>query len=110
MKLKTLKPQIKTLGARVRVTTDVPSWRMDKRTAAQRGYDYRWQKYRAGFLRANPLCVMCHKEGRVTVATVVDHIQPHKGDMELFWDVDNHQALCTYHHSSVKQRIEGSQQ
>ena len=27
-------------------------------------------------------------------ATDVDHIVPHRGDMSLFWDVNNWQALC----------------
>ena len=27
-------------------------------------------------------------------ASVVDHIKPHKGDYDLFWDEANHQALC----------------
>ncbi len=27
-------------------------------------------------------------------ATVVDHIRPHKGNQELFWDVTNWGALC----------------
>lgn len=27
-------------------------------------------------------------------ASVVDHIIPHKGNDDLFWDMSNHQALC----------------
>ena len=34
------------------------------------------------------------KEGRYTKATVVDHIQPHRGDPKLFWDQSNWQSLC----------------
>lgn len=59
-----------------------------------RGYGSKWQRYRKGFLLRNPLCVVCMQRGRVTTATVVDHIKPHKGDMGLFWAPDNHQALC----------------
>lgn len=84
------------------------SWRTDKMTAADRGYDHRWRKARAGFLRDNPLCVYCLREGRVEVATVVDHITAHRGDMRLFWDEANWQALCTSCHSSVKQREDGA--
>lgn len=68
-------------------------------SASQRGYDYRWQRARKMYLRRNPLCVECLKEGRVTGATVVDHIIPHKGDYDLFWDENNWQALCEYHHN-----------
>lgn len=51
------------------------------------------------FLRRNPLCVECMKQGKVSPATVVDHIVPHIGDMVLFWDVDNWQALCVSCHN-----------
>lgn len=65
-----------------------------RKSARERGYDSRWQKARKIFLSKNPLCVSCMKEGRITPATVVDHIIPHKGDYELFWDESNWQALC----------------
>lgn len=51
---------------------------MGRLTAHQRGYDSRWSKARAAYLRAHPLCVMCERHGRTTAATVVDHIEPHR--------------------------------
>ena len=36
---------------------------------------------------------------RIEVATVVDHIMPHKGDNTLFWDRDNWQSLCKRFHN-----------
>ncbi len=36
--------------------------------------------------------------GRLTAATVVDHIIPHQGDRSLFWDIDNWKAVCKSHH------------
>ena len=63
-------------------------------SSSGRGYGGRWQKYRIVFLGDNPLCVECLKNNDLTPATVVDHIIPHKGDYDLFWDEDNHQALC----------------
>lgn len=75
-----------------------------KRKTAERGYGGRWQRERLRFLHANPLCVMCLNEGRVTPATVVDHIIPHKGDQTLMWDSENNwQPLCKPHHDSDKQ-------
>jgi 5-methylcytosine-specific restriction enzyme A len=47
---------------------------------------------------------MCERQGRITEATVVDHITPHKGDQSLFWDSANWQPLCKLCHDSVKQR------
>ena len=69
-------------------------------------YGSRWQKARLSYLKSNPLCVMCAKDGMPKEATVVDHIKPHKGDLELFWNVLNWQPLCKHHHDSHKQRIE----
>jgi 5-methylcytosine-specific restriction endonuclease McrA len=66
----------------------------------------RWRKLRAARLTANPLCSMCHEDGRVTAATVVDHIIPHRGKDELFFDFDNTQSLCKTHHDGAKQREE----
>ena len=51
---------------------------------------------------------MCEVEGHVTAATVVDHIIPHRGDENLFWERDNWQSLCKLHHDSDKQVFEKS--
>ena len=68
----------------------------------ERGYGGAWQKARKGYLANHPLCVMCEKHGRVTAATVVDHIVPHKQDWAKFWDHDNWQALCSPCHDRHK--------
>lgn len=96
MGLKTLTPRLATAKtARVPVLQprDPNSWRGDK-TSAQRGYGYRWQKERADYLRLYPLCRECERSGFVKAATVVDHIEPHRGDQALFWDRTNWQPLC----------------
>jgi len=66
-------------------------------------YNYRWQQLRKRFLRDHPLCVKCLAQGRIGYASIVDHIQAHRGDDELFWDEDNWQALCKQHHDGAKQ-------
>lgn len=71
-------------------------------------YGHRWRKARKVYLAANPLCVMCMDEGRISTATELDHIQKHDGDMQLFWDRNNWQGLCAFHHRSVKSRMERS--
>jgi len=63
-------------------------------SACARGYGRRWQKYRAAFLKINPLCRPCDKNGELAAATIVDHIKPHKGNYDLFWDPANHQPIC----------------
>jgi 5-methylcytosine-specific restriction protein A len=70
-------------------------------SAAERGYDWEWQKYSQWRLRQHPLCVDPYgfHKGRPTEARLTDHITPHKGDTTLFWDEDNHQSLCDYCHN-----------
>ncbi|WP_229205960.1 HNH endonuclease signature motif containing protein [Duganella sp. Leaf126] len=105
LKLKSLKPQVQQLRSAL-PTLQPTSWRSDKQSSTARGYGYKWQQARAGYLAKHPLCVYCEREGRVTVATVVDHRVPHRGDMKLFWDRANWQGLCAAHHSGDKQREE----
>jgi len=79
-------------------------------TAASRGYDARWQKYRAAFLREHPLCECPDCQAgrlRVRAASVVDHIIPHRGDPVLFWDPANHQAMAADCHRSKTAREDG---
>jgi len=75
-----------------------PRDKRERGNARQRGYSSRWDKFRAAFLAANPVCIYClNSTGRVTPATVVDHIIPHKGDPDLFWpdgDPQDHFAPC----------------
>lgn len=66
----------------------------ERKSASERGYNNRWRKARKRFLKQNPLCVHCKEDGKLTRATVVDHIKPHRGDMTLFWDESNWQPLC----------------
>lgn len=102
MKLQTLKPRLQVQRTPQKIDS---SWRSNK-SSTERGYGYRWQKARERFLRSNPLCVYCKASGRVEVATVVDHIIPHRGDQEIFWDESQWQSLCASCHSSVKQKEE----
>jgi 5-methylcytosine-specific restriction endonuclease McrA len=89
-------------------TINPDSWRAGKETSAQRGYGYKWQKARAAWIEAHPLCEYCKREGRVTAATVVDHSTPHRGDMTIFWERTKWVSLCTNCHSSVKQLEENA--
>jgi len=88
--------------------TPVRTYREDDRLSAyKRGYTSKWQQYREIYLRRNPLCVECEKWGYLMPATVVDHINPHKGDMRKFWDSNNHQALCSQCHNRKTAKEDG---
>jgi 5-methylcytosine-specific restriction enzyme A len=67
-------------------------------------YSYKWQKRARLQLMQEPCCRLCAQEGRVTAAEVVDHIEPHKGDINKFYGPL--QSLCKWHHDSVKQQME----
>ena len=74
---------------------------MVRPNAQARGYGSRWQKARRTFLHRHHQCVKCGE-----VATVVDHITPHKGSQSLFWNSSNWQALCESCHNSTKKKEE----
>lgn len=44
--------------------------------------------------------------GRVEPATIVDHVNPHHGDPDKFWDTSMWQSCCKWHHDSIKQTLE----
>ena len=74
--------------------------RCDVKGTKEKGYDSRWRKARVRFLKAHPVCVKCLEQGRLTQATVVDHIIPHRGDQQLFWNESNWQPLCKSCHDT----------
>jgi 5-methylcytosine-specific restriction enzyme A len=65
-----------------------------------------WKHLRRMHLREYPLCVECMKQGVYTNATVVDHKQPHRGNLHLFLDPGNLQSLCKPHHDNTKRAEE----
>lgn len=58
---------------------------------------------RKAHLSRHPLCWYCDQSGRVAVATVVDHIKPHRGDPVLAFDPDNLRSSCKPCHDSAAQ-------
>jgi 5-methylcytosine-specific restriction protein A len=76
----------------------------------ERGYTYRWHKYTKAYLAEHPLCAICAKKNPpvVRAASLVDHVKPHKGDYDLFWDPNNHQPLCEECHNIKTAREDGA--
>lgn len=64
----------------------------DRPSASARGYDRKWRKNRARFLKHNPTCVACGAE-----ATEVDHITPKAQGGGDEWG--NLRAFCKSCHS-----------
>lgn len=67
-----------------------------------------WHRLRWHQLQNHPLCVMCESQGNTAAATIVDHIDAHRGDEIKFFDPTNLQSLCKRCHDSVKQQLEKS--
>lgn len=69
-----------------------------------------WQRLRLQrFKLDNYTCRMCgllctgtHKDN--PLSPVCDHIQDHKGDENLFFDLDNTQTLCKSDHDKLKRQ------
>lgn len=75
-------------------------------SASERGYTHRWSKAAATFKTRYPLCLGCEAAGLVVASQLVDHVEPHRGDQDKFWDTSMWQACCGWHHDVVKQRLE----
>jgi hypothetical protein len=65
----------------------------------------RWRNRAKYQLQQEPFCVMCAQQDRAVMATIADHIEPHRGDWNEF-RLGKLQSLCARCHSSSKQRIE----
>ncbi|MGV6840577.1 MAG: HNH endonuclease [Planktomarina sp.] len=71
----------------------------------------RWQRLRLKILKRDGW--RCQRTGVMLVggkhapnSAVVDHIRPHRGNLELFWDENNLQAVSKEYHDKTKQSIE----
>lgn len=71
----------------------------------QGSYTYKWAKASKRYRTLNPLCVPCLLMDRTMAASCVDHIVPHQGRQDLFWDKGNWCSMCWVCHS-IKTRSE----
>jgi len=90
------------------MATVQPDAKAEYRKAFSALYGRRWRNARLEHLTQHPFCVFCEQQGMTRQATELDHIIPHKGNLELFWDESNWQGLCHDHHRGTKARMERS--
>jgi len=76
-----------------------------RKNSTDRGYNYKWQKVSRNFRLAQPACNECGVVESLN-NMVVDHIVPHRGDMQIFWDPNNWQSLCRTCHNKKTARGE----
>ena len=72
-------------------------------TTAQRGYDSRWNRVRALYIKRNPICENCINEGRTNKAEEVHHIIPIKQGGAKY-SFDNLMSLCRTCHNKIEPR------
>jgi len=112
--MKTLRPTLQTLRPSLGYPVD-PAERSSYRDATQPWRAWyktaRWQKL-VKRIRARDKLV-CQQTGELLVgrypapnSPVVDHIRPHRGDTDLFWDHANLQLVSKKYHDRVKQSLE----
>lgn len=71
-----------------------------RKTAPQRGYDWRWQKLRKAYVAEHPWCEDCLLEGKHVPVHEVDHVIPFKSlDDPLRLDWHNCRSRCRPHHA-----------
>lgn len=75
-------------------------------SAAMRGYDWQWQKFRKVYLAEHPLCVDCEAAGIVAAATDIHHVQKLATHPELKYEAENLMPLCKHHHDTRTARGE----
>jgi 5-methylcytosine-specific restriction endonuclease McrA len=79
-----------------------PSLIVQRKQPGRRGYDATWDKLRAAFVVANPVCQRCWR----VPTEIVHHIKPIDQYPELRLDWDNLQSLCRKCHGDVHAELE----
>ena len=102
-KLKTLPPRVQRLPPSIGAAPNTEAARTNPLRPLY--FTTRWQRLRASVLLRD--LYTCQRCGRVQATHMVaDHKTPHRGDLALFWDIENIETLCPSCHSSAKQREE----
>jgi 5-methylcytosine-specific restriction protein A len=81
-------------------------WKHESESRHKRGYGRQHVRLRTQLLKREPLCRLCLAKGRVTPATIADHIVPiAKGG--AIHDIENMQPLCAPCHQDKSNADKG---
>jgi 5-methylcytosine-specific restriction enzyme A len=75
-------------------------------SSSDRGYDSEWKRLRGWHLKREPNCRECYFRGRLTAATMVNHVIPIQDAPELRLDKRNLSSVCKDHHDTVIRDLE----
>jgi 5-methylcytosine-specific restriction endonuclease McrA len=106
--LTTLKPRLTALTPRLGYTPGDEKARNHYRDSTQFWRPWyktsRWQRLRWSVLvRDLFTCQACKRIVASKGEAIADHVRPHRGNEERFWDMANLQCLCKACHDSIKQ-------
>lgn len=107
--VKVLKPRLKPLPQKLKSTREVRDTRYSPDATVRSWYkSARWQALRQAVLvRDLYTCqhtgVMLTGKAPAPNSPVVHHKRPHKGDEQLFWDINNLEAVSKEWHDSEAQ-------
>ncbi|MFC3207382.1 HNH endonuclease [Aquamicrobium soli] len=113
--LKTIGPRLGGIASRFASQAHTGPERDQQRAATAPWREWyktsRWQALRRQVLQRD--LYTCQRTGVLLIgkhpapnSPVVDHIKPHRGDPDLFWDEANLMAVSKAYHDSEKQKAE----
>lgn len=78
---------------------------LSRQSSNQRGYDYKWQKFRQNYLRLNPLCQCndCINSKYQKAANVIHHINGFTNEIEKY-DLNNLMPMNKSCHDALTAR------
>ena len=76
----------------------------ERPSAARRGYGPRWREGTRRLPGAAPAVRRLPGPGPRGAGDVVDHVVPHRGDQQLFWDESNWAPACKPCHDAKTAR------
>ena len=108
-RVRMLRPKLKTLRPLLASpVTEIDGKRIKTQPGAEWYRTEAWRRLRISVLERDRFT--CRQTGVLLVgrhpapdSPVVDHIRPHRGDPDLFWDPENLQSVSKAWHDSVKQ-------
>ena len=112
--IRTLKPRLSPMAPRLKSTREIRDTRYSPDARVRRWYkSKRWQELREQVLvRDLYTCqhtgVLLTGKAPAPDSPIVHHKVPHRGDEQLFWDINNLECVSKEYHDPEAQRMEKS--
>ena len=84
----------------------VGGYESKRKSPSKRGYNYKWQQFRARYLKANPWCCDCAAKEKWVSAREVHHVEKLADRPDLKYTLTNLMGLCATCHAARSRRGE----